>query len=131
MTTRLLRDVRYPQNEAGGSCWTGSGRAGPGPYGSRCGGAGLALGGIVGAAVLGAAPGLSQAATPAARRHLGHGHARATARQTIGGPKLSSRGVVVGYAARKAPRLPGIQASSFVVAEAGTGQVLAAKDPHG
>ena len=51
--------------------------------------------------------------------------------QAIGGPQLASRGVVVDYASRQVPRLPGIQASAFVVADAGTGQVLAAKDPHG
>ena len=39
--------------------------------------------------------------------------------------------MVVDYASRQAPRLPDIQASAFVVADAGTGQVLAAKDPHG
>ena len=32
---------------------------------------------------------------------------------------------------RTAPRLPGVAASAWVVADAGTGQVLAAKDPHG
>jgi len=49
----------------------------------------------------------------------------------IGGPQLASRGVVVDYPSRSVPRLPKIQASAFVVADAGTGQVLAAKDPHG
>jgi D-alanyl-D-alanine carboxypeptidase (penicillin-binding protein 5/6) len=49
----------------------------------------------------------------------------------IGGPRLASRGVVVDYPSRSVPRLPKIQASAFVVADAGTGQVLAAKDPHG
>ena len=39
--------------------------------------------------------------------------------------------MVVDYAAKKVPRLPDIQASSFVVADASTGQVLAGKDPHG
>ncbi len=29
------------------------------------------------------------------------------------------------------PKLPGVQAAAFVVADAGSGQVLAAKDPHG
>ena len=29
------------------------------------------------------------------------------------------------------PQLPNIQASAFVIADASTGQVLAAKDPHG
>jgi D-alanyl-D-alanine carboxypeptidase (penicillin-binding protein 5/6) len=51
--------------------------------------------------------------------------------QAVGGPRLASRGVIVDYASRQAPRLPDIQASAFVVADAGTGQVLAAKDPHG
>jgi D-alanyl-D-alanine carboxypeptidase (penicillin-binding protein 5/6) len=49
----------------------------------------------------------------------------------VGGPQLASRGVVVDYPSRSVPRLPKIQASAFVVADAGTGQVLAAKDPHG
>jgi serine-type D-Ala-D-Ala carboxypeptidase (penicillin-binding protein 5/6) len=49
----------------------------------------------------------------------------------IGGAKLSGRGVIVDYSSRSAPRLPSVQASAFVVANADTGQVLAAKDPHG
>ena len=53
------------------------------------------------------------------------------ATQAIGGPQLASKGVVVNYPSRSAPRLPGVAASAFVVADAGTGQVLAAKDPHG
>src|ERR1700691_2410340 len=51
--------------------------------------------------------------------------------QAIGGPQLGSRGVVGHYPARSVPGLPDIQASAFVVADADTGQVLAAKDPHG
>jgi len=39
--------------------------------------------------------------------------------------------VVVNYPSRSVPRLPDIQASAWVVADAGTGQVLAARDPHG
>ena len=39
--------------------------------------------------------------------------------------------MVVNYPSRSVPRLPGIKASAFVVADASTGQVLAAKDPHG
>ncbi|HEY6296139.1 MAG TPA: D-alanyl-D-alanine carboxypeptidase [Streptosporangiaceae bacterium] len=50
--------------------------------------------------------------------------------QAIGGTLLSGRGVIVS-AARGVPRLPGVHASAFVIADAGTGQVLAAKDPHG
>jgi D-alanyl-D-alanine carboxypeptidase (penicillin-binding protein 5/6) len=51
--------------------------------------------------------------------------------QAIGGPQLAARGVVVTYPSRSVPRLPNIKASAFVVADASTGQVLAAKDPHG
>jgi D-alanyl-D-alanine carboxypeptidase (penicillin-binding protein 5/6) len=39
--------------------------------------------------------------------------------------------VIVRYPSSSVPRLPGVQASAFVVADASTGQVLAAKDPHG
>jgi D-alanyl-D-alanine carboxypeptidase (penicillin-binding protein 5/6) len=39
--------------------------------------------------------------------------------------------VVVNYPSRSAPRLPRVAASAFVVADASTGRVLAAKDPHG
>jgi serine-type D-Ala-D-Ala carboxypeptidase (penicillin-binding protein 5/6) len=51
--------------------------------------------------------------------------------QAVGGAQLSGRGVIVDYSSRSVPRLPGVQASAFVVADANTGQVLAAKDPHG
>jgi serine-type D-Ala-D-Ala carboxypeptidase (penicillin-binding protein 5/6) len=49
----------------------------------------------------------------------------------IGGVQLSGRGVLVNYPSRAIPRLPKIKASAWVIADAGTGQVLAAKDPHG
>jgi serine-type D-Ala-D-Ala carboxypeptidase (penicillin-binding protein 5/6) len=49
----------------------------------------------------------------------------------IGGPQLAASGVVVNYPSRSVPRLPNVKASAFVVADASTGQVLAAKDPHG
>jgi len=39
--------------------------------------------------------------------------------------------VIVSYPAHGARRLPKVKASAYVVADAGTGQVLAAKDPHG
>src|SRR5271170_7862503 len=51
--------------------------------------------------------------------------------QAIGGPQLASRGVIVDYGTGSAPRLPDVQASAFVIADADSGQVLAAKDPHG
>lgn len=46
----------------------------------------------------------------------------------IGGMLLGRRGVVVDSAAKA---LPKTEASAFVVADADTGEVLAAKDPHG
>jgi len=49
----------------------------------------------------------------------------------IGGAQLSGRGVLVNYPSGAIPRLPKIKASAWVSADAGTGQVLAAKDPHG
>ncbi len=39
--------------------------------------------------------------------------------------------MIVHYGPGASPRLPGVAASAFVIADAGTGQVLAAKDPHG
>jgi D-alanyl-D-alanine carboxypeptidase len=50
---------------------------------------------------------------------------------TVGGPQLAGRGVIVNYPAHGAKPLPHVAASAYVVADAGTGQVLAAKDPHG
>src|SRR3954449_12903146 len=48
---------------------------------------------------------------------------------TVGGEQLDTRGVVV---ADGAPPLPdGLAAAGWLVADAGTGEVLAARDPHG
>src|SRR4051794_22425341 len=48
---------------------------------------------------------------------------------TVGGEQLDTRGVVV---ADGAPPLPdGLAATGWLVADAGTGEVLAARDPHG
>ncbi|HEX7994267.1 MAG TPA: D-alanyl-D-alanine carboxypeptidase [Streptosporangiaceae bacterium] len=46
----------------------------------------------------------------------------------VGGPRLGSSKIVVGA---NAPRLPRIPASAYVIANAKTGAVLAAKDAHG
>ena len=51
--------------------------------------------------------------------------------QAIGGAQLAARGVVVNYPSRSVRRLPDVHASAFVIADADTGQVLAARDPHG
>jgi len=48
----------------------------------------------------------------------------------IGGPLLGSSGVVV-HPAAGVPAVPDITASSWVIADADTGEVLAAKDAHG
>jgi D-alanyl-D-alanine carboxypeptidase (penicillin-binding protein 5/6) len=49
----------------------------------------------------------------------------------VGGPELAGRGVLVHYPAHGARRLPSVRASAYMIADAGTGRVLAAKDPHG
>jgi len=72
------------------------------------------------------------AAVPASAAGLGEPSPSASpVVQAMGGPQLGSRGVVVNHPSGSVPRVPNIQASAFVIADAGTGQVLAAKDPHG
>ncbi len=52
--------------------------------------------------------------------------------QAIGGARLAGQGEIVSYPpGSTVPHPPNIQASAFVIADANTGQVLAAKDPHG
>jgi D-alanyl-D-alanine carboxypeptidase (penicillin-binding protein 5/6) len=74
----------------------------------------------------GAAPGPGASLGPAESI----GAASAAARLDVGGVKMASPGVVVNYPAG-GPKLPSVPASAYVIADAGTGQVLAAKDPHG
>ncbi len=57
--------------------------------------------------------------------------APALIRQDVGGGELASPGVSVDYPAAGAVPLPDVPASAYLIADAGTGQVLAAKDPHG
>ncbi len=47
---------------------------------------------------------------------------------TVGGAQLAGSGVIMNGPAAQLPKVP---AAAYVVADAGTGQVLAAKDPHG
>ena len=49
----------------------------------------------------------------------------------LGGARMAGRGVIVNYPAHGGRRLPHVPASAYVIADAGSGQVLAAKDPHG
>jgi D-alanyl-D-alanine carboxypeptidase (penicillin-binding protein 5/6) len=78
------------------------------------------------AALAVAAAGLAAAAVAAPASAAGTGGPRA-----IGGAQLSGRGVIVDYGSSGARKLPDVKASAFVIADADTGQVLAAKDPHG
>jgi len=52
----------------------------------------------------------------------------AHAAETVGGSRLAAKGVVV---AAGAPALPATSAASWLVADMQTGEVLAARDPHG
>lgn len=72
------------------------------------------------AASLVAAPALAAAPATAA----------APPEDTVGGPQLAGRGVVVNQA-QGVPAPPKIKAGSYLVADADTGDVLAARDPHG
>ncbi|HEY1323414.1 MAG TPA: D-alanyl-D-alanine carboxypeptidase, partial [Streptosporangiaceae bacterium] len=49
----------------------------------------------------------------------------------VGGPQLAGQGIVVNYPVGQHRHLPKVRASAYLIADAGTGQVLAAKDPHG
>ena len=57
--------------------------------------------------------------------------AGSAAAREVGGPLMASSGTVVNYLGQNARQLPKIPASAWVIANADTGQVLAAKDPHG
>jgi serine-type D-Ala-D-Ala carboxypeptidase (penicillin-binding protein 5/6) len=75
------------------------------------------------------AGGAGAAAT--AGRGAGSQKPAAAPSDAIGGPLLASHGILVRYPATGARKLPKIPASAWVLADAGTGQVLAARDPHG
>ncbi|MGY2080158.1 D-alanyl-D-alanine carboxypeptidase family protein [Modestobacter sp. SYSU DS0657] len=69
------------------------------------------------------------APTPTAPYEAGPPQGSALDGSTVGGEGLDTRGVVT---AEGAPPLPeGIDAHGWLVADAGTGQVLGARDPHG
>jgi D-alanyl-D-alanine carboxypeptidase (penicillin-binding protein 5/6) len=52
-------------------------------------------------------------------------------KQDVGGPELAGSGIAVHYPAAGAVPLPQVPASAYVIADANTGQVLAAEDAHG
>ncbi len=121
-------ESRTGQNGQNGTGSSGTGQAGQNGTGSSKTGPGTPSG----PAGPGAPSGQAGQGAPS-----GPGSARAAAGRpawqwTVGGPELASRGVVVHYpAGGKRRRLPPVRASAWVIADAGTGQVLAAKDPHG
>jgi D-alanyl-D-alanine carboxypeptidase (penicillin-binding protein 5/6) len=92
-------------------------------------------------AVLAVSPALasSPAATPpaasppaaSASPAVAPGPSTLASRLAVGGPQLAGQGVVVNYPASNGVKLPKVPASAWVIADAGTGQVLAARDPHG
>jgi serine-type D-Ala-D-Ala carboxypeptidase (penicillin-binding protein 5/6) len=55
----------------------------------------------------------------------------AVPKDQVGGPLLAGTGIVVHYPAKPGWKLPKIPASAYVIANARTGAVLAAKDAHG
>ncbi len=99
--------------------------------------------GVVAATVPIGTSGVRPEATKAARTHSAardHPQTRpvpsmpapgSSAAQVVGGPLMASTGIVVDPPAGVAPALPSVPASAWVIANADTGQVLAARDPHG
>jgi len=109
-------------------------RSGPripaGPFGRRT---ALAAAGVLltaSAVVVPAAAAPAAGASPVPSAS-GAASASAGAAAVIGGAQLSGRGVIVSHPPGRIPRLPNVKASAWVIADAGTGQVLAARDPHG
>jgi serine-type D-Ala-D-Ala carboxypeptidase (penicillin-binding protein 5/6) len=51
--------------------------------------------------------------------------------EDVGGPELASPGTVVNYLPGGGQPLPNVPCSAYVIADAGSGQVLAAQDAHG
>ncbi|MFC6885701.1 MULTISPECIES: D-alanyl-D-alanine carboxypeptidase family protein [Actinomadura] len=70
--------------------------------------------------------------TPCGTAHAAARAPRAAAPPSdpVGGPQLAGKGTIVN-AAPGVPAPPRIKAASYVIADADTGEVLAAKDPHG
>ena len=93
---------------------------------------------IMAVATTGAMPARASAALtraaahrPAASRARTVSHPAPLPKDEVGGPLLASRGTVVHYPQRGQRELPEVPASAYVIADASTGTVLAAKDAHG
>jgi D-alanyl-D-alanine carboxypeptidase (penicillin-binding protein 5/6) len=77
-----------------------------------------------------AAVGVAVAAGKSALTGRPAGTAGGGAHKAEGGPELARPGVIVNYPSPRSPRVPNVPASAFVVADATTGQILAARRPH-
>ncbi|MFG2002550.1 D-alanyl-D-alanine carboxypeptidase family protein [Spirillospora sp. NPDC048911] len=88
----------------------------------------LAAASLIAAPVCAAAPATASPAT--ASPATANAVAGAAAADPVGGAQLGSRGVVLNPAAG-VPGAPKIKAASWIIADGDTGEVLAAKDPHG
>ncbi|MGN6795833.1 MAG: D-alanyl-D-alanine carboxypeptidase family protein [Streptosporangiaceae bacterium] len=78
-----------------------------------------------------AAPARARLVSAAAKTTRVANHPEPVPDNQVGGPQLASRGIVVTYPRGGRRRLPAVPASAYVIANAGTGSVLAAKDAHG
>ncbi|MGH3155033.1 MAG: D-alanyl-D-alanine carboxypeptidase family protein [Streptosporangiaceae bacterium] len=96
----------------------------------------------VGMAALAVPPAAASPHSPAKPRVTASPHTSASPHSTVsppagpqdatqGGAQLASTGIVVNPLSHSTPRLPRLKVDAFVVANAGTGQVLAARDAHG
>jgi D-alanyl-D-alanine carboxypeptidase (penicillin-binding protein 5/6) len=93
----------------------------------------LATAGLGVSALIGGGPGRAREAaktvsrSPAPRVVVPTG----LAKRQVGGSLLARRGIVVRYRPGSRRSLPRVPASAYVIANARTGRVIAAKDPHG
>jgi D-alanyl-D-alanine carboxypeptidase (penicillin-binding protein 5/6) len=82
-----------------------------------------------------AVPAAPAAAKPAAAKPAPSAASPASSasldKDTVGGPLMASTGIAVNYPSPGAPKLPQVPVSAYVIADANTGAVLAADDPHG
>jgi D-alanyl-D-alanine carboxypeptidase (penicillin-binding protein 5/6) len=90
-----------------------------------------ALAGLTTALALASSAACSTATAAPAAHRTAAGNKSAPASRTVGGPGLAGTGISVNYPASGARKLPRVPASAYVIADADTGQVLAAKDAHG
>jgi serine-type D-Ala-D-Ala carboxypeptidase (penicillin-binding protein 5/6) len=101
-----------------------------GPLRTALAAAGAVVAALAASALAASAPAAAAAGAAGAPAMASTLAAAAAGTSPVGGPQLAGRGVIVNYSPG-VPKLPGIKASAWVLADAGTGQVLAARNPHG